>query len=189
MLGDDATLGGGSSLHTRGAQGVKWTLDTTSRIIPAYAGSTARRGVPGATRWDHPRIRGEHIVGSIGMVIGWGSSPHTRGAHSFRIGSGAFPRIIPAYAGSTAETRLDPVPETGSSPHTRGAPGVRGERGHGDGIIPAYAGSTGYLLFAFSEFGIIPAYAGSTDAGVEMLGGAQDHPRIRGEHSRPPPFE
>ena len=31
--------------------------------------------------------------------------------------------------------------------------------------------------------GIIPAYAGSTDAGVEVLGGAQDHPRIRGEHS------
>ena len=29
---------------------------------------------------------------------------------------------------------------------------------------------------------IIPAYAGSTSEGLGLVGGAQDHPRIRGEH-------
>ena len=52
----------------------------------------------------------------------------------------------------------------GSSPHTRGAPR--------------------HLHLRRQASRIIPAYAGSTDAGVEVLGGTQDHPRIRGEHTR-----
>ena len=59
-------------------------------IIPAYAGSTVNLLVSHFRPSDHPRIRGEHIIGSIGMVIGWGSSPHTRGAH---LGIPAIPRI------------------------------------------------------------------------------------------------
>ena len=92
-------------------------------IIPAYAGSTnnleAYDGeIPGSsphTRgapcrlwpwpfypWDHPRIRGEHrqVVRSPGNFSG----------------------IIPAYAGSTSDSRLSDDGFSGSSPHTRGAP-------------------------------------------------------------------
>ena len=63
----------GSTLYSHfGSKGI-W-------IIPAYAGSTSRSSRVCSRTPDHPRIRGEHIIGSIGMVIGWGSSPHTRGA-------------------------------------------------------------------------------------------------------------
>ena len=92
-------------------------------IIPAYAGSTC------------PRL--------FRACLGWGSSPHTRGA----------PRRAVYEVGEYI----------GSSPHTRGArfnpldgkgcgkdhPRIRGEHDEleewcdrTDGIIPAYAGST-----------------------------------------------
>ena len=94
-----------------------------SRIIPAYAGNTARgpkqafidlgssphtrgtrSGWPRYSRpaWDHPRIRGEHDEG---------------GEHcSDEVG------IIPAYAGNTRINRSAGEPCQGSSPHTRGTP-------------------------------------------------------------------
>ena len=51
----------GSSPHTRGARDYDVLFPARLGIIPAYAGSTCtsrRRGVP---KWDHPRIRGEHL--------------------------------------------------------------------------------------------------------------------------------
>ena len=132
------------------------------RIIPAYAGSTFSARVLSSRATDHPRIRGEHIIGSIGMVIGWGSSPHTRGALATVGLEFEVSRIIPAYAGSTSasgtktRTRSDHPrirgehvvvsgrrnPSTGSSPHTRGARPLPRPRGVERRIIPAYAGST-----------------------------------------------
>ena len=56
-----------------------------------------------------------------------------------------------------------PIFEKGSSPHTRGAQSPPSPRTCSRGIIPAYAGST------------------STPSGPAPP--AQDHPRIRGEHS------
>ena len=54
---------------------------------------------------------------------------------------------------------------TGSSPHTRGARSARSRPSLGPGIIPAYAGSTvDCVVVGFPEW---------------------DHPRIRGEHTRP----
>ena len=72
----------GSSPHTRGALIADGVLTRMSRIIPAYAGSTpdAERHDPKGK--DHPRIRGEHSVSACGLDDGYGSSPHTRGAHS-----------------------------------------------------------------------------------------------------------
>ena len=116
------------------------------------------------------------------MVIGWGSSPHTRGARPEDRRSPCRRRIIPAYAGSTPDRRCargcpgdhprirgehgrrhPPAQDAcGSSPHTRGAH-RGGPVGAGRArIIPAYAGSTG-----------------SSDPGGLRRG---DHPRIRGEH-------
>ena len=93
---------------------------TRSGIIPAYAGSTQNVVSGRRVLWDHPRIRGEHIIGSIGMVIGWGSSPHTRGAPHGPGPQGTYQRIIPAYAGSTCRT---PSLSSPAADHPR----IRGE--------------------------------------------------------------
>ena len=154
------------------------------RIIPAYAGSTARPRSIVVGSADHPRIRGEHLVTIGSSMLPSGSSPHTRGARDLRRSRALLPGIIPAYAGSTApeaagqdrkrdhprirgEHRLQgmPVrPDQGSSPHTRGAPKKREDPENAARIIPAYAGST-------SRRSILAV-------------GARDHPRIRGEHRR-----
>ena len=152
----------GSSPHTRGAPPRKHSTIATSRIIPAYAGSTL--GFYGRFRRaaDHPRIRGEHAQMPMAVLPWTGSSPHTRGAQPGRPSPAPIPRIIPAYAGSTDVFPLagDIVPD-----HPR----IRGEHG-----------STGRRTAGAN--GIIPAYAGSTWRGGRRSGRRTDHPRIRGEH-------
>ena len=182
MLGDDVTLGGGSSPHTRGALARAGLASNRVGIIPAYAGSTSRRPGIALSRPDHPRIRGEHRPNGKDLPLGRGSSPHTRGA-PVTLGVSAAPvGIIPAYAGSTicrkrlifskadhprirGEHTAAGVPSAtacGSSPHTRGAR-RRGIRSR-------------------SRARIIPAYAGSTPRGLHCKVHCWDHPRIRGEH-------
>ena len=141
------------------------TLGVISRIIPAYAGSTAGTWCLCRPISDHPRIRGEHALrrtSRIGLV---GSSPHTRGARSGAPRGRGRRRIIPAYAGSTHQNRCRVARERGSSPHTRGAPARRSPGLRARRIIPAYAGST------FSLGAFLPC--------------CTDHPRIRGEHAAP----
>ena len=70
----------GSSPHTRGAlTGVVFAYPT-SRIIPAYAGSTHFSFPFSRSGADHPRIRGEHTTTRYAAHKVAGSSPHTRGA-------------------------------------------------------------------------------------------------------------
>ena len=177
---------GGSSPHTRGALLSTCEDCVEHRIIPAYAGSTALPRMDHRRHVDHPRIRGEHWAWGQRTMRRAGSSPHTRGA---LLNSASLPgrrRIIPAYAGSTRTWR--PSSRTpadhprirgehrslpfsllfrwGSSPHTRGALAQPG--------------------FELADVGIIPAYAGSTRVGRSSLPIGRDHPRIRGEHIRPP---
>ena len=91
----------GSSPRMRGApvDGL-WGAETT-RIIPAYAGSTSRGGTSTRASRDHPRVCGEHCPWPSCAWSGRGSSPRMRGAHhesrAIRLAAG----IIPAYAGST----------------------------------------------------------------------------------------
>ena len=135
----------GSSPHTRGAPPRPRTGSPSTRIIPAYAGSTrVWANGPGAKK-DHPRIRGEHQLPGLQHLFHQGSSPHTRGARKRHSDGGVLRRIIPAYAGSTrpapphrrsggdhprirGEHAGDDDSTTeieGSSPHTRGAPKKR----------------------------------------------------------------
>ena len=172
----------GSSPHTRGAHHVSRGGLTRGGIIPAYAGSTTAAGVPSATAWDHPRIRGEHWLGGPTWRRYAGSSPHTRGARPQMFVDTIRGRIIPAYAGSTPTSPTDSRAmtdhprirgehdcsiyftnfPTGSSPHTRGAPACATSARKPGRIIPAYAGSTIFLHHH------------------EII--SWDHPRIRGEH-------
>ena len=176
----------GSSPHTRGAPESAYSGDDHVRIIPAYAGSTSRRRQARGPTADHPRIRGEHVTTFSAILSAPGSSPHTRGAQGPRVQGGVLRGIIPAYAGSTlagassrhwnrdhprirgehATVKAHRRQDNGSSPHTRGA---RRYRGRGA---------------AFHR--IIPAYAGSTQECLQGDRANEDHPRIRGEHSRGP---
>ena len=133
---------------------------------------------------DHPRIRGEHLVGrhvAVGLV-----------------------GIIPAYAGSTHFLFDAAHGNEGSSPHTRGAPTfcltqrtatrdhprIRGEHFNDfkndnatEGIIPAYAGSTPAPWSGRrAGRGSSPHTRGAP--GLMLRPGmiCEDHPRIRGEH-------
>ena len=172
----------GSSPHTRGArlshaQHLLW-----GGIIPAYAGSTRHSFCHRCPIWDHPRIRGEHGIGSPHPAHLQGSSPHTRGARWLGDWLADAGRIIPAYAGSTAWT----WPSTRASPDH---PRIRGEherrnqgRGDENGSSPHTRGALGVFHYRVLSVGIIPAYAGSTRTYRPRRGKRSDHPRIRGEH-------
>ena len=75
--------------------------DGDNRIIPAYAGSTAKCVPWRGTSKDHPRIRGEHAPALREILGRHGSSPHTRGARESLEAAPLRDGIIPAYAGST----------------------------------------------------------------------------------------
>ena len=136
---------------------------TLSRIIPAYAGSTA------------PLV--------AGPLAPMGSSPHTRGARGAEGVDRAVGRIIPAYAGSTGSTAV-----SGSA--TWDHPRIRGEHSHptskglsSQGSSPHTRGAPSTCRFWRRRSRIIPAYAGSTGSTCSAGRWLADHPRIRGEHS------
>ena len=116
-----------------------------------------------------------------------GSSPHTRGALSYRCRAGRAGRIIPAYAGSTGRGL------TVGAKH-RDHPRIRGEHFARDAELLFGEGSSPHTRGArYREIGfetidrIIPAYAGSTLGDWLADAGLADHPRIRGEHWEAPP--
>ena len=111
----------GSSPLTRGAHHLCPHGHYRDGLIPAYAGSTFRAQLHGATpglipayagstklRTDesepppaHPRLRGEHKRGYLRRWPCSGSSPLTRGARSRLAFLEVVCGLIPAYAGST----------------------------------------------------------------------------------------
>ena len=153
---------GGSSPHTRGARPDPAGGRRQARIIPAYAGSTAR-GFPYARCF-------------------LGSSPHTRGALRPIRWMGRRWRIIPAYAGST-RSRVKVRPPVRDHPRIRGEHSARSQTtATTSGSSPHTRGALGDLLIDLLDDRIIPAYAGSTHHRQPRGGWKADHPRIRGEH-------
>ena len=70
---------GGSPPHARGRLRQRRLVSANSRITPACAGKTPRRGPIRLAGWDHPRMRGEdkrHESQGRGRR---GSPPHARG--------------------------------------------------------------------------------------------------------------
>ena len=97
----DGSTPEGSSPHARGAPGHLYFPSLSGGIIPACAGSTMHGSERLQDKWDHPRMRGEHLDVRKGVEGSVGSSPHARGARFraqrvFLLGG-----IIPACAGST----------------------------------------------------------------------------------------
>ena len=84
----------GSSPHARGALLEAVALVLKGGIIPACAGSTQTAPSTRNLRWDHPRMRGEHLYGFQLALSSSGSSPHARGAHFTTSASGRHSRLI-----------------------------------------------------------------------------------------------
>ena len=181
-----ATASGGSSPHARGALRMSAARPCPHGIIPACAGSTAHQTRGRASGRDHPRMRGEHQEQARQGRQVTGSSPHARGAPCVGGRRQVRAGIIPACAGSTSAADVlylslgdhprmrgehlpsvssDAIPK-GSSPHARGARRASAATSGAHRIIPACAGST----------------SGSSRRGAPR----RDHPRMRGEHLKPP---
>jgi len=69
----------GSSPHARGTPPVVLAVLDQERLIPACAGNTHNQTAACPRPAAHPRMRGEHSVGSGRRGSGSGSSPHARG--------------------------------------------------------------------------------------------------------------
>ena len=156
------------------------------RIIPACAGSTHNpRRSSGANR-DHPRMRGEHTRTPAPLVCNLGSSPHARGARRSEGRSDGLRGIIPACAGSTKTSWC-------STTALRDHPRMRGEHHFSRQAVRLLPGSSPHARGAqqidcskYEAMRIIPACAGSTVGLAAIVDCLQDHPRMRGEHTRRP---
>ena len=109
----------GSSPLARGLQRGNHNEREGRRIIPARAGFTRGREVPGRDPGDHPRSRGVYTVPCRATPSPSGSSPLARGLHDRRVLLPGPLGIIPARAGFTS-------PSWRSSPENRDHPRSRG---------------------------------------------------------------
>ena len=152
----------GSPPPTRGTQELLTSNAIDFGITPAYAGNTSFFISFSFTKWDHPRLRGEHLLSPFRAVKRRGSPPPTRGTLSFANVDKILIRITPAYAGNTFIGIIYQVvywdhPRLrgehifykvvihnvlGSPPPTRGTPILQSTIFYKVGITPAYAGNT-----------------------------------------------
>ena len=112
----------GSPPHARGRLAAAEPIESVLGITPACAGKTSARISDTVIITDHPRMRGEDILGSKVQA--------------------AKPWITPACAGKTAPHALGPAPRPGSPPHARGRPAFSALKPSGIRITPACAGKT-----------------------------------------------
>ena len=175
----------GSSPLARGTHWVAAEVAGPAGLIPAREGNTGRLQKAVASRWAHPRSRGEHKVTPYAPCFCSGSSPLARGPRADGLADAALGGLIPARAGNTwfragcalirrahprsrgehRQLKTDDLLALGSSPLARGTRIFGGPHDDYSGLIPARAGNTQV-------------------EGLETLE-ARAHPRSRGEHIVP----
>ena len=167
------------------ARGVPWMgtqVGTDRAITPACAGSTGKGRHVGIDIGDHPRLRGEYVVGKYSFDFNQGSPPLARGVHCKVCKLCSRPRITPACAGSTRALTLHVV-------RMKDHPRLRGEyitllsdttKAIGSPPLARGVPFTQYVLTL--PFRITPACAGSTHTLNMKILAIQDHPRLRGEY-------
>ena len=123
LNGDLEKLGGsGSSPLTRGKRMDLNDHGYRTRLIPAHAGKTGRRGRPRSRAGAHPRSRGENVTVSEGWEKLEGSSPLTRGKRGVEPFLDQGCGLIPAHAGKT-QTRAAGRSTRRAHPRSRGENG------------------------------------------------------------------
>ena len=152
----------GSSPRGRGTLRYPNRRRVPTRFIPAWAGNTDFFDVPKIERPVHPRVGGEHIWGTRGVVGTDGSSPRGRGTR-YPVRAGVLLiRFIPAWAGNTALPRPSSTERASSSPRGRGT---------------LFCDDARRTLLRF-----IPAWAGNTPVCFMSRIRRPVHPRVGGEH-------
>ena len=91
----------GSSPRSRGTRIAGRRAIRMVRFIPALAGNTSVRLVTASLLPVHPRARGEHRGGLLGLPYVGGSSPRSRGTRIIGSPRNSPGRFIPALAGNT----------------------------------------------------------------------------------------
>ena len=154
----------GSSPLARGPLRCEELRRSVLGLIPARAGTTARRRFQRSGTRAHPRSRGDHPLPPLLLPIGQGSSPLARGPRGMGIYGLPLLGLIPARAGTTCyeylrwrSSRAHPRSRgdhfsklthcnfhVGSSPLARGPPPRNHHPQRRAGLIPARAGTTGY---------------------------------------------
>ena len=132
-------------------------------------------------------MRGVHLGPRLCHSRPAGSSPHARGPlpHPYRLRAGS--RIIPACAGSTRR-QPDDQGRPEDHPRMRGVHQTRMlSTGRPEGSSPHARGPLFLHPFPDGEGRIIPACAGSTTASRMLNMAKEDHPRMRGVHTKKSP--
>ena len=101
LLVFNALVAWGSSPLARGTQKRHDKSTHPPGLIPARAGNTVWRALPGSWHGAHPRSRGEHLARYPRRRALWGSSPLARGTLPDATKSELSPGLIPARAGNT----------------------------------------------------------------------------------------
>ena len=175
----------GSSPLTRGGPESLSSVVRSIRLIPAYAGRTVGCYAHSVRNWAHPRLRGADTAFQPSPATTQGSSPLTRGGPPVGVWRLWPTRLIPAYAGRTANRRAV-CQSDGAHPRLRGADeqGVRAPR-RGEGSSPLTRGGLGTSIVLVIVVRLIPAYAGRT-VGCYAHGVRNwAHPRLRGADNFP----
>ena len=135
-----------------------------------------------ASRWAHPRSRGENTYKRTGSTLSPGSSPLTRGKPNDVDGLHVIPGLIPAHAGKTRSARP-------SHPRGPAHPRSRGENfshviriSPSAGSSPLTRGKQEFQLGLQERGRLIPAHAGKTRSRVWSPSPSTAHPRSRGEN-------
>ena len=172
----------GSSPLARGTLRSLSALSLAAGIIPACAGNTPRPRRSPAWAWDHPRLRGEHVLVRSLVCVLLGSSPLARGTLIFQYDRVSDFGIIPACAGNTWGGACGGSC-LGDHPRLRGEHGII-QRVHNGrrGSSPLARGTPPIRVMKSPDGGIIPACAGNTTHLPILRDMAEDHPRLRGEH-------
>ncbi len=151
----------GSPPRARGAAPGRRRRLSLRRITPACAGSRGGRTRRCSSGSDHPRVRGEQLVGRRFVVRAEGSPPRARGAADTNVEHGRSPRITPACAGSRFR-HVVKLHQLQDHPRVRGEQDRRKFTRWGqDGSPPRARGAVLRLIARPPARRITPACAGS----------------------------
>ena len=174
----------GSSPRGRGKPRQPRRPSRVDRLIPAWAGKTARAASSPSTSPAHPRVGGENPKSSRISRSAFGSSPRGRGKPTHSRSSRRPRRLIPAWAGKT--DRQDVI-WLGAVAHPR----VGGENAQRESSDQTRRGSSprgrGKLTCQTPDTTVerlIPAWAGKTSRPPCLSSSNGAHPRVGGENPR-----
>ena len=192
----------GSSPRGRGKRPKPKSHVSSSRLIPAWAGKTARSTFSASGVWAHPRVGGENLFTASARDDPWGSSPRGRGKLDTGVQVTGAARLIPAWAGKTsacdahrvclaAHPRVGGENAAGSGAGALGlgsSPRGRGKHEAGDGqgldarLIPAWAGKTRTCPPAYRRWRAHPRVGGENQVTpIVVRQEAGSSPRGRGK--------